>query len=57
LTVALLVAAIVGIFVEVRAARLGVPGTHRLTLAVYAIVALYAIASLIARARRPPAQP
>lgn len=54
LSAALLVLAVVGAVIEVRAARVGLPGSHRLTLTVYIIVAIYAAASLFLRARRAP---
>ena len=45
----LLIAAVAGFYVELRSARAGVPGQHRLMLAAYALIAIYAAASLILR--------
>ncbi|MBV9101982.1 MAG: hypothetical protein JO060_00235 [Candidatus Eremiobacteraeota bacterium] len=49
LSAALLVVALIGIGLEVRALRLGIPGPHRLEISVYFIVAVYALASIVFR--------
>jgi len=51
ISAALLVVALVGAYVEYRAFKAGIPGEHRLVFAVYLVVAIYALASLILRLR------
>ena len=47
----LFVFAVIGFYVELRTARSGVPGQHHLILGAYALIALYAAVSLVARLR------
>ena len=51
ISAALLVVALAGAYVEYRAFKAGVPGEHRLVFAVYLVVAIYALASLVLRLR------
>jgi hypothetical protein len=51
ISVALLAVAVAGAYFEYRAARSGVPGPHQLVIAAYALIAIYAAASLALRMR------
>lgn len=51
LSVALLIVAVVGAYLEYRAARNGFPGQHQLVIAAYVLIAIYAAASLALRMR------
>jgi hypothetical protein len=51
ISVLLLVVAATGAYVDYRAYQAGVPGQHRLVITAYLVVAIYALASLILRAR------
>ncbi len=51
LSVALLVVALFGAFVDYREYQAGVPGNHRLMLAAYFLIAIYAAATLVLRMR------
>jgi hypothetical protein len=48
----LLVVSLFGAFVEVRAARLGIPGQHRLVVIADILIAIYAAAALVIRLRQ-----
>jgi len=48
----LLVVALAGAYVELRAARLGIPGQHRLIIVADVLIALYAAAALVIRLRQ-----
>jgi hypothetical protein len=52
LSLVLFVLAVVGAYVEVRSARTGLPGPHRLAVTVYLLVAIYALTSVVVRLRR-----
>ncbi len=54
ISVLLLVVAVTGGYVDYRAYQAGVPGQHRLVITAYAVVAIYALASLILRSRARP---
>ncbi|MEO6991152.1 MAG: hypothetical protein ABI346_09615 [Candidatus Baltobacteraceae bacterium] len=51
LSALLFAVAAAGFYVELRSARSGVPGQHHLVLGAYALIALYAAVSVIARLR------
>jgi hypothetical protein len=51
ISVALLIVAAAGAYLEFRAARAGVPGPHQLVIAAYVLIAIYAAASLALRMR------
>jgi hypothetical protein len=50
-SVALLIVALVGAYLEYGRARLGIPGQHQLVMAAYIIIALYAATSIVLRMR------
>ena len=49
LSAILLVVAVFGFYIELRGARAGLPGQHRLMLAAYALIAIYAAVSIVVR--------
>jgi hypothetical protein len=51
LSAALLVVALVGLGVQVREIRHGIPGQHALIVAAYIAVVIYAAASIVMRTR------
>ena len=49
LSVLLFIVAAGGFYIELRGARAGLPGQHRLMLAAYALIAIYAAVSVVLR--------